>query len=250
MIQLTPQQQAVIQAPVGNMLVSAAAGSGKTSVLTDRIVNRIISGESDIRSILVMTFTDMAARQMREKIAAKLRQALIEETDGPTIDRLRRQMLMLPGAQVSTIHAFCLTVIRDFHHEAVDENGKSLIQPDFMVDDGAESDILLDDALESLLQECHESIDLAGDDRSRLILPDDLQGRLPPTCQGEAFVTAFYLLVDGYGSARSDVLLKNLILSLYRFLRSMPDYRDFVRQNWLIMNIRPPALRKAQQPGC
>ena len=59
MSELTKQQQAVIEQPVGNILVSAAAGSGKTRVLTDRIVKRIITGESDVRSILVMTFTDI-----------------------------------------------------------------------------------------------------------------------------------------------------------------------------------------------
>ncbi len=74
-MQLTEDQQAVVQAPVSDLLVSAAAGSGKTAVMTERIVQRIVRGELDIQSVLVMTFTEAAARQMKEKIAAKLEQA-------------------------------------------------------------------------------------------------------------------------------------------------------------------------------
>ncbi|HBP37518.1 MAG TPA: hypothetical protein DD640_02025 [Clostridiales bacterium] len=131
---------------------------------------------------------------------------------------------------MSTIHAFCLSVIRDFYHQARDESGEPLVSPDFMIDDGAESDILLDESVESLLQECHEAIDLAQRDPSQLELPDELTGRLSEEWTGSAFIDAFYRLVDGYGGARNENSLKELILSLYRFLRSMPDYAAFVRE--------------------
>lgn len=229
MIQLTPEQQAVVKAPVGNILVSAAAGSGKTRVLTDRIVKRILDGETDVRSILVMTFTDMAALQMRDKIAEKLRAALTEATDEAQIAALSRQLMWLPGARISTIHAFCLSVIRDFYYEARGTDGEPLVLPDFRIAENGESAILLGESLDTLLQECHEAIDEAGTDPARLTFPAELAAALPSELAGSGFAQAFYRLTDGYGSPRNEEPLKELILTIYRYLRSMPDYTAFVR---------------------
>ena len=229
MSQLTTEQQAVVKAPVGNMLVSAAAGSGKTRVLTDRIVKRILDGETDVRAILVMTFTDMAALQMREKIAEKLRAALTQATGEAQIVALGRQLMWLPGARISTIHSFCLSVIRDFYYEARGTDGEPLVLPDFRIAENGESAILLGESLETLLQACHEAIDESGPDPDRLILPAELAAALPPGLTGSGFAPAFYRLTDGYGSPRNEEPLKELILTIYRFLRSMPDYTAFVR---------------------
>lgn len=143
MMQHTPEQAAVVAAPRGSLLVSAAAGSGKTAVLTDRIVRRIINDELDIRSVLVMTFTEAAARSMKEKIEKKLRAALTETTDPALRRRIGLQLSLLPGAAISTIHAFCLDVIRNFYNCARDEKGEPLVEPGFGVDDGVEADLLL-----------------------------------------------------------------------------------------------------------
>jgi len=229
MSQLTPEQQAVVKAPVDNILVSAAAGSGKTRVLTDRIVRRILDGETDVRAILVMTFTDMAALQMRDKIAEKLRAALTEATDEAQIVALSRQLMWLPGARISTIHAFCLSVIRDFYYEARGTDGEPLVLPDFRIAENGESAILLGESLDTLLQECHEAIDEAGPDPARIALPAELAAVLTPGLTGPGFSPAFYRLTDGYGSPRNEEPLKELILTIYRYLRSMPDYTAFVR---------------------
>ena len=76
---MTPQQQEVVRAKVGNMLVSAAAGSGKTSVMTERIAQRILSGELDVRRVLVMTFTEAASSNMQKKIEDRLNAELSVE---------------------------------------------------------------------------------------------------------------------------------------------------------------------------
>jgi len=103
-----------------------------------------------------------------------------------------------------------------------------MVLPDFSIDNGSESDILLSEALDTLLQDCHEAIDLAEADQAKLALPAELTRFLDADLQGSDFVAAFYRLVDGYGNAKGDAPLKELILTLYRFLRSMPDYADFV----------------------
>ena len=225
---LTREQIDVINAPVGDILVSAAAGSGKTKVMTDRIVQRIVERQTDIRSVLVMTFTDKAARQMRDKIAEKLRDALTAAEDEATVTYLRRQLLLLPGALISTIHAFCLTVIRNFYYEARDAQGEPLVLPDFTTDDGTESSILLQECLDDLLRECYEAIDRELDGETPPPLPDDLAASLPEYLRNENFTAAFYRLADGYGGARGDEPLKALIGSLFKSLRSMPDYTQVI----------------------
>lgn len=209
---LTPEQQAIVLAPVGNLLVSAAAGSGKTAVMTDRIVARIAARSLDINEVLVMTFTEAAAGQMREKIRAKLQAALAEASGAEQRRYLSRQLTLLPGAAISTIHAFCLTVIRNFCHLAVDDTGRPLIEPGFSVDDGIHADLLCRQALDDVLSSRYEQIDRAPSDD-------------PP-----AWTADFYRLVDSFGSGRSDEALRELMLGFYRFLRSMPDYRQHIDQ--------------------
>lgn len=218
-MQHTPDQAAIIAASRGNILVSAAAGSGKTAVLTDRIVSRITSRELDISRVLVMTFTEAAARNMKNKIEKKLRDALASADDRIQRRWLSQQLSLLPGASVSTIHAFCLDVIRNFYTCARDDRGQPLVQPGFAVDDGIECDLLLNRTLDEWMSAQYEAIDAAeiGEGVSDF---DD------------ARKTAFYRLIDGYGSAAGDQPVRDLILKMYRFLRSLPDYDQKVGQ-WL-----------------
>jgi ATP-dependent helicase/nuclease subunit A len=113
--QPTAEQQHVIDAPCRNILVSAAAGSGKTTVMTDRIVARIQDGSLEVPHVLVVTFTEAAALNMRQKIEDKLRAARSASEDPEQRRRLGRQLALLPSAAISTIHAFCLQIIRDFY---------------------------------------------------------------------------------------------------------------------------------------
>ena len=218
-MQLTREQSAIVNAPAGNMLVSAAAGSGKTAVLTDRIVRRLVAGEIEIRNILVMTFTEAAARNMRDKIEQKLRSSLASQTEPARCQLIARQIALLPGAAISTIHSFCLDVIRNFYSCALDENEQPLIEPGFSVDDGVEAELLLRKTLDEWMSDQYESIDLSSGDHPVNGFDDQRQA-------------AFYRLVEGYGSNGSDLPLRELMLHLHQFLRSLPDYASQVKL-WL-----------------
>lgn len=214
-LQFTGEQQNVIRAEQKSLLVSAAAGSGKTAVLTERIVERIQNGQLDVRQVLVVTFTEAAARQMRTKIEEKLRAARADSRDPEKRRDLSRQLTLLPTAAISTIHAFCLQVIRNFYHLLTDQQGRPLIEPGFTVQDPFESDQLLRDVLDEWLNQQYEAIDNGGE---------------PGDPDWPAAVRAFYRLMDGYGDSRSDQPVRELLLRVYRFLRSLPDYRVFADQ--------------------
>lgn len=116
----TTEQQMVLDARRGNILVSAAAGSGKTAVLTERIVRRVRQELVDIDNVLVLTFTDNAAINMRQKIEEKLRLALRGAKDESTRRRLEHQLARLPLASISTMHSLFenLARLRESTHHA------------------------------------------------------------------------------------------------------------------------------------
>lgn len=217
-MRLTPEQEAIIQAQKGNVLVSAAAGSGKTAVLTERIVRRVVAQELDVQRVLVVTFTDAAARQMRQKIEEKLQDALHYDEEDNLKQYLSRQLALLPSASICTIHAFCLQVVQNFYHLACDEKGRPLIEPGFTVLDSIEADLLLRQVLDDWMNSQYEAIDLQlGADK-----PDWTEK-----------VQAFYRLTDGYGNSRSDQPVRELMLRLFYFLRSIPNYTQFARDQLL-----------------
>jgi ATP-dependent helicase/nuclease subunit A len=109
----TKEQQAAIDARGCNLLVAAAAGSGKTAVLVERITQLLLKDGVDIDRLLVVTFTNAAAGEMRERIGAALLKA-IDEDIGEDSAHLRRQLNLLPKASISTIHSFCMQVIRKY----------------------------------------------------------------------------------------------------------------------------------------
>ena len=111
----TKDQEKVITLRNRNILVSAAAGSGKTAVLVQRILSKITDPVHpvDIDRLLIMTFTRAAAGEMRERIADALEQALYEDPDN---EHLQRQTTLIHGAQITTIDGFCAYVIRNYFH--------------------------------------------------------------------------------------------------------------------------------------
>ena len=204
-IRWTKEQQAAIEARGGSLLVSAAAGSGKTAVLSERVLRRIIDPIQpvDIDRLLIVTYTRAAAQQMRDKIAAKL-QALLDipaddpdlERDGPIPDRalLRRQQLLLGRAQISTIHAFCFDLIR--------QNAQALgLPPDLSIGDEREIGTLRDQALRECAEEYY---------------------------RGERGAE-FTELAELINSGRDDRALLQTIGRLYDFIRSHPFYEDWLR---------------------
>lgn len=184
----TTEQLSAISEKNGNILVSAAAGSGKTAVLVERII-RLITDKNepvDIDRLLVVTFTKAAASEMKERIGAAITKAL---TENPDQMNLRRQAVLLNHADITTIHSFCLKVAR--------ENYNYLgIDPAFRVADETETLLIEDEVLKELFEEKYASDN-----------PED-----------------FLYLVENYSEGMSDSKLKELVLKVYNFIRSYPDF--------------------------
>ena len=141
----TAQQKRAIELHNKNILVSAAAGSGKTAVLVERIIRMITDPDNhvDIERLVVVTFTNAAAAQMRERIGAAL-ESMIEEN--PSDRNLQRQLAMIHMAQITTIDSFCLWIIRN-HFPEVN------LDPGFRIMDEGEKKLIENDVLEDVLEE-------------------------------------------------------------------------------------------------
>ena len=139
----TPAQQQVIDARNKNVLVSAAAGSGKTAVLTERIVDRLLDETNpvSIDRLLIVTFTEAAAAEMRERIGKAIGERLKKD---PGNEYLRKQYTLVNSALIMTIHGFCLYLIRN-HFDRIG------IDPSFRVQSSEEGKILLEDSLEEAM---------------------------------------------------------------------------------------------------
>lgn len=193
-MKFTVDQQKAIDTRGKNILVAAAAGSGKTRVLVERIISQIIAREYSVDEILVVTFTNAAAAEMRERIEGALNERLAAETDGETARWLERQLVLLTGASIETFHAFCQHVIRQ-HIDAVD------VDPEFRLAGEQEMVLLKRDVLEEMLEHCYERPERAED--------------LPAW---ERFIS----FADDYGRDRDDEPVYEAILRLYGFSQSQP----------------------------
>ena len=147
-VSFTEDQQKVITLRNRNLLVSAAAGSGKTAVLVERIIRMITDKENpvDIDRLLVVTFTNAAAAEMRERIGLAINRLLLE--DGENV-HLQRQASLLHNAQITTIDSFCLFVIRNNFNDIG-------LDPGFRVADEGELRLLKQDVLQELLEERYQ----------------------------------------------------------------------------------------------
>ena len=139
----TNQQKSAINSRDSNLLVAAAAGSGKTAVLVQRIVKKVTKENVEIDNLLVVTFTNAAAAEMRERIG----EAIISELDNNPRDKnLQRQLALLNRSNITTIHSFCLEIIRNNFE-------KIGIDPGFRISDETENQILKEEAMEEVLEE-------------------------------------------------------------------------------------------------
>ena len=194
------QQKIAIDHGFDNILVSAAAGSGKTTVLVERIVQKILSGEVSLDRLAVMTFTVAAADNMVAKINKAIRKRLAEEKDPSVIARLKEQLNYLPSAYIQTTNSFCSRIIREKGCELDGfdlESGLSILGD-------AEKKILLKRAAYSILEEKYLSFDSE----------DELKS------------SPFMKLVNSFGDGRSDDELVDNLVSVFSKLRSLPDYLD------------------------
>lgn len=147
----TNDQQKAIEARKGTLLVSAAAGSGKTAVLVERVIERLCDEEQPcgVENLLIVTFTNAAAAQMKEKISAAISK---KTTLDPQNKRLRRQQLMLPCASICTIDSFCIGLVRENFHTLG-------ISPDFELLDEGKRNILKNQAIKTVIEEKYKKAD-------------------------------------------------------------------------------------------
>ena len=167
-----------------NILVSASAGSGKTTVLVRRVIEKLKLG-SHVDRLLIVTFTEAAANEMKERIQVALQDAINAETDEQKRAHFSQQLMNLPTSHISTLHSFCLSVIRKYYY-LID------LDPNFrLLSDETEQTLLMDEALENVINRHYENED-----------------------------ASFYQFVQQFANDRSDEGMLRLILDLYRFSRA------------------------------
>ncbi|MGI6508842.1 MAG: UvrD-helicase domain-containing protein [Saccharofermentanales bacterium] len=159
-IRWTPEQEFAIQFnEPERLLISAAAGSGKTAVLTERITVRALKGLVKPSRLLVMTFTELAATQMKAKIMARFRELRAVTDDVMERDRLDMLIRELPLARISTIHAFCNHILASHLTEFADAEGKPHLEPGYRILQGSEELDLRDEAVDTVLTTLYAELD-------------------------------------------------------------------------------------------
>ena len=199
-VKWTKEQSQAIHENGSNILVAAAAGSGKTAVLVERIINKIINEKIDIDRLLVVTFTNAAAAEMRERVLEAIYKKL-DET--PENENLQRQITLLNKASICTIDSFCLDVVRNHFYEL--EN----ISPNFRIADTTEIELLKQEVLEDIFEEKYEN-------------------------QEEDFAE----LINTYTSYRDDTPLKELISKIYTYIQSNPFPNEWLNEKIEMFHIQ------------
>ncbi len=191
-VKWTKEQLQAIKEKGSNILVAAAAGSGKTAVLVERIIGKIINDKIDIDKLLVVTFTNAAAAEMRERVLEAIYQKLDETSEN---EHLQKQITLLNKASICTIDSFCLDVVRNYFYELKN------ISPNFRIADTTEIELLKQEVLEDMFEEKYEN-------------------------QDEDFAD----LINTYTSYRDDTPLKDLILKIYTYIQSNPFPNEWLHE--------------------
>jgi len=193
-VKYTDEQWKAVTESGCNILVSAAAGSGKTAVLTERIIQKIINKENpiDITSLLIVTFTDAATSEMRQRISAKLEDAFAEaeEKDPALAEHISKQITLLNKSYISTIDSFCLNIVRQ-NFNLLD------IDPNFRIIDNSENDIIKEEIIDELFEELYEKNE-------------------------NDFVKFISFFSDNYPKY-TDSNAKKYIFGIYTYMQSMPN---------------------------
>ncbi|MGY3750463.1 helicase-exonuclease AddAB subunit AddA [Vagococcus acidifermentans] len=177
-----------------NILVSASAGSGKTTVLVERVIQKIKNG-TNVDELLIVTYTEAAAKEMKQRIQAAVQEAVGKEKELSAKQHLMHQLTLLPTANISTLHAFCLQVIRRYGYL-----------------------IHLDPVFRLLT-----------DETEMLLLKEDVWGELREKLYGE-HQEAFYQLTENFSNDRNDDGLMELMFALYDFAKANPSPEDWLAE--------------------
>lgn len=199
-VKWTKEQSQAINEKGSNILVAAAAGSGKTAVLVERIINKIINENIDIDKLLVVTFTNAAASEMRERILDAIYKKLEEY---PENQNLQRQITLINKASICTIDSFCLEVVRNNFFEL--DN----ISPNFRIADTTEIELLKQEVIEDIFEEKYENQD-----------------------------ENFSKLINTYTSYRNDTPLKELVLKIYSYIQSSPFPEEWLNEKIEMFNLK------------
>ena len=193
MSQWTKAQLRAISARDNNLLVSAGAGAGKTAVLVERIIGRVLDpkGSVDVDRLLVVTFTNAAAAEMRERIGSALVARLKEDASN---SYLLRQIALLGKASITTLHSFCLELMRQHFYQLN-------LDPSFRVADEIEADLIRADVLESLLEKHYTELE-----------------------------DAFCALIEGFGGRNDDEGVQQLIRTIADYALSQPKPREWLME--------------------
>ncbi len=194
MPELTNAQRSTVELRGENILVSAAAGSGKTFVLTKRIVKMIAEEQADVRDMLLATFTNAAAAQMKRRLYDALSASMDEE--GCNQGHIRRQLLYLNSADIGTLHAFCIGIVRSYFY-VVD------VPCDFKIIDEAEDVLLRAEVLERIIEERYAAEADDGD---------------------------FLTFAEMYTTSKSTEKLHRVILNAYDYAMSRPEGLDWLKK--------------------
>ncbi|MGM8366095.1 helicase-exonuclease AddAB subunit AddA [Virgibacillus sp. W0181] len=207
MVKWTKEQEEAIYTEGSDILVAAAAGSGKTAVLVERIIRKLVSKQNpiDIDELLVVTFTNAAAQEMRNRVGSALEEALAAD---PASNHLKKQLSLLQSASISTLHSFCMDIVRQYAY-LID------IDPVFRIANDMEAELMKQDIIAQLFEEKYGA---SGEEQD-----------------------SFFQVVDRFSSDRSDAAVESLILQLYtfsiqnpwpeRWLESLSEVY-YVEENW------------------
>ena len=196
-VRFTPDQQRAIDTIDKSILVSAAAGSGKTAVLVERIINIIVQGKADVDRMLVVTFTNAAASEMRLKLTKAINKEIkaAKTSDPERSEKLRQQLGKMYRSYISTVHSFCNRVIKEFFY-------LTDLEPNFKICDSLKAEIMKMEAIEEVFEQGFEEDNF-------------IEGG------------SFREFLDRYSKERDDKGLMQELVKAYADLRSMPDYFEW-----------------------
>lgn len=208
-VKYTQAQQEVIDNRASNLLVSAAAGSGKTAVLVEHIIQLILDEENpiDIDRLMVVTFTNAAAGEMRERIMLAIENALKKNSNNR---HLQKQMSYIHNAKITTLHSFCLNLIREYFN-ILD------IAPGFRIGDTGELSLMQSDVLNEVIEEFYQSES-----------------------------SDFHEFIEYASPAGKDKNVEELVLKFYNMAMSTPQPEKFIRDSVEIYDVTEESLKKSK----
>ncbi len=206
--QYTQEQEKIIQDGGRSLLVSAAAGSGKTAVLVQRIIQKITNPNTPISvdQLLIVTFTHAAASEMRERISLAIEKAIEETADEKMMQHLVKQLTMMASANIMTLHSFCLQILKNYYYLLE-------LDPNFRIGNETELALIQEEILDEIFEAAYEE-------------------KSP----------AFIRIVEAFSYGNDDVKIRDIILTIYRFSKSHPN-----PEAWLNEAVETLKIHDAQE---